>query len=411
MKPIPILILTAFLLFFTTNAFVFAQNPPDSTESKGNISAESKQNTEGGLGVSFIHEDYAAAMSKAKADGKMVFLDAYTTWCGPCKLMAKKTFTDDSVADFFNARFVNLKLDMEKGDGPDVLKRYNISAFPTLLFLSADGEIVHKALGFHDPEQFLALGKAALSNDQTFASWNARYEKGERTAPFLKEYAEKLAEAYDDRRAKVAEEYLATQTDWATPTNLDFIYRHTEGVESNKLFDYLVAHQKAFETKFTRDEVSLKIQGLANDFLFMEKNLPTLERADSLMKRIYPTDFKHKSLGYRLSFYRMKGDREAYATAAVKYFRKYDDSVEELSDAATTFLEQIEDTKMLSKAIDWAKRAAKKEKSLSNQMTVAQLYGKLKKNDKARKAAEKAIEIAKMTGENYTQAEAFLKML
>ena len=78
MKPIPILILTAFLLFFTTNAFVFAQNPPDSTASKGNISAESKQNTEGGLGVSFIHEDYAAAMSKAKADGKMVFLDAYT---------------------------------------------------------------------------------------------------------------------------------------------------------------------------------------------------------------------------------------------------------------------------------------------------------------------------------------------
>jgi thioredoxin-related protein len=382
----------AYLFFLLLNNVLVAQNA---------------QNTEGDS-LTFIHENFGEAMQKARAENKLVFIDAYTTWCGPCKMMDKQTFNDDDVAAFFNEKFVNLKLDMEKGDGQTIQLRYKIAAFPTLLFINADGEVIHKALGFQDADQFLAVGKTALSSDQTFAAWTARYTKGEREPAFLKEYAEKLAEAYDERRFAVAEEYLATQTDLFSLPNLDFSMRFTEGVESPR-FPFLVANQKAFEKKFTKDEISLKIQELVTDFLMNEKNLPTLGHADTLIRSVYSEKADRMSKNYHLSYYRMKGDRDNYAASAVQYFKKYDDNPDELAETATTFLEQIDDKKLLDKALKWAKRAAKKQVTVTNKMIVAQLLNKLGKTSKARKTAEEALEIGKKLGQNYDEATAFLK--
>ncbi len=380
-----------FFLLIASNV-IFAQNTP---------------NTEGET-LAFIHENFGEALQKARAENKLVFIDAYTTWCGPCKMMDKKTFSDEDVAAFFNEKFVNLKLDMEKGEGQTIQLRYKVVAFPTLLFINADGEVIHKALGFQDAEQFLAIGKVALSSDQTFAAWSGRYAKGEREPQFLKEYAEKLSEAYDERRFAVAEEYLATQTDAFSLPNLDFSMRFTEGVESPR-FPFLVTNQQAFEKKFTKDEISLKIQELVTDFLMDEKNLPTLGRSDSLIRFVYPEKADRMSKNYHLSYFRMKGDRDSYAASAVQYFKKYDDNPDELIETATTFLEQIDDKKLLDKAVKWAKRATKKQITVTNKMVVAQLLNKLGKTSKARKIAEEAVEIGKKLGQNYDEATDFLK--
>jgi thioredoxin-related protein len=360
--------------------------------------------------VTFIHEKFNEAIQKARADNKILFVDAYTTWCAPCKMMDKKTFNDEDVAAFFNEKFVNLKLDMEQGEGLTIQQRYKVAAFPTLLFLNGDGEVVHKVLGFQDATQFLAVGKTALTSDQTFAAWTSRYDKGDRDPKFLKEYAEKLSETYDDRRFAVAEDYLSTQTDSFSMPNLDFSMRFTEGVESPR-FPFLVTHQKAFEKKFTKDEISLKIQELVTDFLMNDKNLPTLGRADSLIAFVYPEKADRMTKNYRLSYYRMKGDRDNYAASAVKYFKKYDDNPDELAETATTFLEQIDDKNLLSKATKWAKRATKKQITVTNKMIVAQLLNKLGKTSKARSAAEEAVEIGKKLGQNYDEATNFLKEL
>ena len=177
-------------------------------------------------------ENVSEALSKAKTENKLIFVDAYTTWCGPCKMMVKNTFPDADVASLFNVKFINLKMDMEKGDGIDMAKRYEIAAYPTLLFIDGDGQLIHKAIGFHDVSQILELGKTALDADKSLGGWASKYEKGNRDAAFLKEYALKLAAAYDNRRTTVAEEYLATQKDWTTDENLELIYRFTEGVNT-----------------------------------------------------------------------------------------------------------------------------------------------------------------------------------
>jgi thioredoxin-related protein len=402
-----------FIIFLMSNILLAQDSTNVSASLKTQNLSLKTVNTEGGdVGIQFVHERYAEALRLAKAQNKLVFMDAYTTWCGPCKQMAKKVFTDTRVADYFNEKFVNLKLDMEKGEGLTAFQRYGIEGFPTLLFLNGDGDVIHKALGMQDVNQLMELGKTALTGDQTLGAWASRYERGDREPKFLRQYAEKLGEAYDPRRHILADAYLKTQTNWQTTENLAFIYRFTEGVES-LLFGYLVKEQKAFEKKYTKDEIQLKIQDVAGNFLYNEKQLPSLEKADSVLTMIYadPKERARRQLNYRLMHARLSGDRTRYAQAAVNYLKKYDDRAEELSETAATFLEQIDDPKLLAKAVKWAKKSVKLEKRFLNQIVVAQLYERLGKPAKALKEAEKAIEIAKTTGENYDEATDLMQEL
>jgi len=100
-----------------------------------------------GQGIEFFDGTWKEALAQAEKEDKIVFVDAYAQWCGPCKRMAKNEFTKTEVGDFFNKNFINLKLDMEIADGMSFGAKYPVSAFPTLFFLTPDGEIVKKITG------------------------------------------------------------------------------------------------------------------------------------------------------------------------------------------------------------------------------------------------------------------------
>lgn len=106
-------------------------------------------------GIQFENINLAEALKKAKAENKMVFMDCYTTWCGPCKWLDENTFRDKQVGDFFKRNFVSIKVDMERGEGPAILKKYEVKAFPTLLVLRADGTIAKRMLGAMDAQSLL----------------------------------------------------------------------------------------------------------------------------------------------------------------------------------------------------------------------------------------------------------------
>ena len=88
-------------------------------------------------------------LKKAKKEKKLIFVDCYTSWCGPCKMLSSQVFTQDDVGDFFNANFVNAKYDMEKdADGVILKDKFEVKAFPTLVFVDpVSGEAVHRMVG------------------------------------------------------------------------------------------------------------------------------------------------------------------------------------------------------------------------------------------------------------------------
>lgn len=111
--------------------------------------------------ISWIKEDYKQALAKADADGKLLMIDVYTDWCGPCKMLDSDTFPVKEVVDK-SANFVTLKLDAEKGQGPDVQKEFGVTGYPTILFVDGKGKLVHTVVGFHTAEDLVVEMDKAL---------------------------------------------------------------------------------------------------------------------------------------------------------------------------------------------------------------------------------------------------------
>lgn len=116
------------------------------------------------VGIQFFKGSWKAALAKAKKENKLIFLDANASWCRPCKLMEKRTFSDVAVGKFYNERFINVKMDMEKGEGIELSKKLGIRAYPTLFFIDGKGNVVKKSVGYLGTEDFLKLGKGVVGN-------------------------------------------------------------------------------------------------------------------------------------------------------------------------------------------------------------------------------------------------------
>lgn len=112
-------------------------------------------------GVAFRDADFAAAKKAAASEGKPIFMDAYASWCGPCKYMTTNVFTQDAVGKFINNNFVPVKYDMEKGEGPKLRGDYGVTAYPTFLIIDSNGKELARVVGSAPAEEFIAKIKAA----------------------------------------------------------------------------------------------------------------------------------------------------------------------------------------------------------------------------------------------------------
>ncbi len=143
-------------------------------------------------GIEFRKERYAEVLKMAKEQNKLVFIDIYTSWCGPCKHMADNIFPLPKVGEYYNTYFLNLQLDAEKSeDGKMVAKSFGVSAYPTFLFVNGDGELVYRFLGGKSEDMFIKEGEKAV---EAFAAlpelkkYTKEYEKGNREKEFLNRY-------------------------------------------------------------------------------------------------------------------------------------------------------------------------------------------------------------------------------
>lgn len=111
--------------------------------------------------IKFHEGNWKSALLQAKKENKLIFLDANTSWCGPCKKMEKYTFTNPDVAKYYNKHFINVKMNMEKGEGRNIARKLNVRYYPSLFFINAKGEVALKNVGYMNGPEFLALGKKA----------------------------------------------------------------------------------------------------------------------------------------------------------------------------------------------------------------------------------------------------------
>jgi thioredoxin 1 len=114
-------------------------------------------------GIQFSDIRWQRALQIAGSENKLIFVDFYAEWCGVCKRLKGRTFTDSQVGILFNHQFINLALDVEKGEGKMLAEIYDVRQHPTLLFINANGEVVEQGTGFHNAKKLIELGQSALS--------------------------------------------------------------------------------------------------------------------------------------------------------------------------------------------------------------------------------------------------------
>jgi len=116
---------------------------------------------------------------KAKKENKLIFIDVYTTWCGPCQYLSKEVFTDSKVASYFNEHFINAKVDAEdEEEGTKIAEMYGVQCYPNLLFIDATGKLVHRFAGADGTtEDFIELGRTAYDPKRRFEALEANYRR------------------------------------------------------------------------------------------------------------------------------------------------------------------------------------------------------------------------------------------
>ncbi|MCG8583033.1 MAG: thioredoxin domain-containing protein [Bacteroidales bacterium] len=138
-------------------------------------------------GIEFEHGTFAKALAKAKAEDKLLFVDFYTTWCGPCKKMSKDIFPREEIGTFFNKHFISLKIDAEKGEGPELAKKYEVKGFPTMIFFNPDGSENKRLVGATpDAGFFLSFAKQVTGEETPFLEKYEAYKKGNRNLDFVR---------------------------------------------------------------------------------------------------------------------------------------------------------------------------------------------------------------------------------
>lgn len=210
---------------------------------------------------------FANAVKKAKAEKKMVFLDCYTSWCGPCKMMAKDVFPQQSVGDFMNPRYVCIKIDMEKGEGPALAKKLEVSAYPTFVIFNNDGKETGRFLGGSKADEFIERVKKA-SVDNGSSELDKRFADGDRSEEFLKSYLKTLGAAHRRAQANtVAEALLEGKAEtFAADSTLAMVFMRYIQNPFCEPFKYTAKHPETLVSTLGDVPVEMKMRSVWTGF-------------------------------------------------------------------------------------------------------------------------------------------------
>ncbi len=344
-------------------------------------------------GINFFTGTWPEAMEKAKAEQKLIFVDAYASWCGPCKRMSANIFPDPQVGDYFNANFINVKYDMEKPENSAFASKYPVSAYPTLMILDSEGKVVHKHVGGMNAEGLIAFGQKGSGKTDTSKDFEKEYAAGNRDPQLVLDYIRALNRA-NKPSLKITNEYLNSQKDLNTPINRKIILEGAVEADS-RVFDLLLANRDLITLQESKDAVDARINLACQNTLkkaieFRDERL--LQEAKSKMKSGLPARADEFGADSDMKFYAATKDVKNYLKTAQAYQKKtVKNNAARLHDLVINVLRAFpNDKSALAQAQKWAKSAADNGGLPEYYLTLAEIYKRQGDKAKARATAEKA---------------------
>jgi thiol-disulfide isomerase/thioredoxin len=419
-------------------------------------------------GIEFKEGSWLEILNEAKKQNKLIFIDIYTTWCGPCKIMSAKVFTLNIISEKFNESFVNFKIDAEKGEGIELAKKYAITAYPTYLFVNGNGDLVYRAIGAMPAEKFIVEADKALLAGKTFKSsdeLHKEFKAGKRDPDFLYEYMKRIS-LNGGENVALLDEYLKAipASQYKTEKVLALIAENIGTIESKAFIILRDALDRYLNMTVSQQKYVLYGLSKAKRNTF-KKAIDSQDKAlfERLIDAIRATSysevgFEAEEKQFRLEYAKITRDGENFKKIATKEAAKLmaktsEDLVAEtqqkimnfkqdareknldestpqfkifldnmtnnaqkltsfqLNEYAWGYVQMIKNEKDLKEAIKWSERAIELIESPTNLDTYAILLSKLGRKKEAIKAEKKAIKLAKKEGEDTSHLQQTLKDL
>jgi thioredoxin-related protein len=287
--------------------------------------------------------------AQAKREHRFIFMDCYTTWCGPCEYMGKKIFPLEEVSEAVNTNFicVSVQLDSTRRDSDTtklwytdahrIATRYNVRAYPTYLFFSPDGELVHRAVGStQDAAQFINYTKDAVNPDRQYYSMMGKYEKSNRDTLLLETLGRQATANGDALLAdSVLKDWFAGIKDPFTNDRLHMIAQITKKADDpgfDLFYRNAITIDRIEKPDFAETVVMNVIiqQNQAIMNLFKDSTVvPDWNQITRDIRSQYNPDYAHRIVTWvKVPYYKMKGKYELYGAGLVAFLKEYGDKLE-----------------------------------------------------------------------------------
>lgn len=350
--------------------------------------------------VNFVSGTWQEVKTKARSENKYLFVDCYTEWCGWCKVLDEKTFSNVKVGDFMNRGFISVKIDMEKGYGINLAMKYRVNAFPTGLIFNPEGKLVYVTIGFQAPEAFLNTLKEALNPDNQYNLKGISDIIDMDYPQFYKDaFGAGGKRKYPDQAA--INKFLSGQEDLFSEISWSVISRFTVGEKYLRFFlDNLGKY---------RDLYGYEADKKINDILGQNLNTAIKEKNENLFreslmqidKYIEEPGKQEMLQSFKLDYFSNTDDWKSFA----QEFKFYIDS-KGYSDPGliNSYCWRIYETcankEIIAKACEWMKNASGKDPQYAYIDTYAALLFKAGRYKEAEDKASEAIVAGKKAGED-----------
>jgi thiol-disulfide isomerase/thioredoxin len=122
--------------------------------------------------TTYFDEAYRDVFKNAKKENKMVFIDFYTTWCGPCKLFENEIANNSIFKNFVLSNFITTKINAEIEENKTIVKKYGLTGYPTFIIANSNGDEIDRIVGLkaNNVNEFISAlekiisGKGKLNN-------------------------------------------------------------------------------------------------------------------------------------------------------------------------------------------------------------------------------------------------------
>jgi len=305
-------------------------------------------------GTKFFEGSLKEALELSKNENKLIFVDVYTSWCKPCLKMKKDVLPLKEVGDFFNERFINLSIDLDTWKGLEFSLFYNVSSFPTFLFIDKNGSVVHREFGFKNQNRLIKMAKYAMKRFDNTTFLLEKWNEGKKDYAFIRLLANSL-----NKINKPSEKFVLdflSSNELSNSIRIKFIFETING-STGALFNELTKNEnwRLLKKLYQKDVIQSKFRTIFKKELQNNVKSQGSEKEKiifSSINKVFPEFSNEFELYYKLLILEKKKEYSKYLKTTEKFFNTITKEDQKRDFIKNLYNKTIGDKRLLSTAQD-----------------------------------------------------------